>query len=390
MTVDPHVAALLGLPRLGPRRLQALLDAFDDPGRAWEAVRAGRLDDVDLHVGPGHRAGLIGDWRRAAADVAVDDIVARHVACGVTVLGPDDDDWPDGFTHDPEPPMLVFVRGDPSLLSVPSVAIVGTRRCTAAGASVAKELGHDLAAAGLGVVSGLALGIDGAAHRGALAAGGRAGGDRAGGGQAIGVVATGLDVVYPRRHAGLWDEVGTGGVLVSESPLGTNAERWRFPARNRLIAALAMAVVVVESRATGGSMHTVVSAIERQTDVLAVPGPVRAPTSDGPNQLLADGCGVVRDVSDVLVALGSAAPLAPHQLSFDGTGTGPTTDPAAGGSVTVDCPVARAVSWPPSSLDRIVADTGLSFADVATRLAVLELEGVIERRPDGYQRRVRS
>ena len=376
MSADPHLVALLGLPQLGPRRLRRLLAAFDEPSAAWAAVRAGRLDEVPLYVKADDRPELVRTWSVTAASVAVDDIAKAHRQHGVAVLQAGDDGWPDAFVDDPEPPLLLFVRGDVSLLSAPLVGIVGTRRCTAAGAATARELGYDLAAAGVGTVSGLALGIDGAAHLGCLE----------GGGPAVGVVATGLDVVYPRRHALLWERVASEGVLVSEAPLGTPAERWRFPARNRLIAALALAVVVVESRRRGGSMLTVESAIERQTDVLAVPGSVRSGASEGPNQLLAEGCPVVRDATDVLVALGTAVPLPkPACLSADG---GPAALDDADGGATDDDPVHEAVSWPASSLDDIVAATGMPFTEVAARLAMLELSGAIERVSDGYRRRV--
>ena len=372
MTADPHLVALLGLPELGPFRLRALLEAFGEPGRAWDAIRRGRVDHVPLRSNGENRDQLVRGWRAAAADVAVDEIVPRHRAAGVGILDPTQPAWPDAFVHDPEPPPIVFFRGDPDLLSSVSVAIVGTRRCTTAGTAIARDLGAGLAAAGVGVVSGLALGIDGAAHRGALV----------GGGPAIGVVATGLDVVYPRRHSALWADVGRSGVLISEAPLGTKAERWRFPSRNRLIASLARVVVVVESRRTGGSMLTVESAIERQVDVLAVPGPVRSPVSAGPNQLLADGCGVARDAADVLVALGPGAPA---------TGVASATgadDPAPGGhhDGEVDDEVLRAVTWPSASLDEIVGATGLRFSQVAARLASLEAAGVVERADDGYRR----
>jgi DNA processing protein len=374
---DPHLVALLGLPQLGPRRLRRLLGAFDEPAAAWAAVRAGRLDDVPLYVKADDRPALVRMWSATAMSVCIDDIAEAHASHGVAVLHPGDEDWPEAFHGDPEPPLLLFARGDVALLSAPLVGIVGTRRCTAAGAATARELGYDLAAAGVGTVSGLALGIDGAGHLGCLE----------GGGPTVGVVATGLDVVYPRRHAALWERVATEGVLISEAPLGTPAERWRFPARNRLIAALALAVVVVESRRRGGSMLTVESAIERQTDVLAVPGSVRSGASEGPNQLLAEGAPVVRDATDVLVALGTAAPLPTRGRRHPEDGaTAP--DDVDQGEVDGDDPVHQAVSWPASSLDDIVAATGMPFTEVAARLATLELSGAIERVSDGYRRRV--
>lgn len=369
-TVDPHVVALLGLPAMGPRRVANLLAAHETPEAAWSAVAGGTVDRNRVRLGGSHAKhdDVLADWRSAASGTDIEAVLARHAESGVDITGPDDPEWPYAFAVDPEPPLVIFTRGDRSLLDRLAVAIVGTRRCTAGGASVARALGHDLARSGVGVVSGLALGIDGAAHRGSLDAGG----------PTIGVVATGLDIVYPRRHADLWEAVATDGVLVSEAPLGTRGERWRFPARNRLIAALASAVVVVESNLTGGSMLTVESAIERQTDVLAVPGPVRAPASAGPNQLLVDGCGLVRDATDVLVALGSAghgvAPAVPEQLTVDAGGAGEDA-------------VARAVSWSPSSLEEIVAITGLSLPVVAGRLAELEVAGMVERSSSGgFQR----
>lgn len=363
MTATPYLVGLLGLPELGPVRLTALLDHFGSADRAWDAVRRGAVGDVALRSSPSKRPDLIDGWRRAAGRTDVDAVVSAHRHAGVEILSPASPAWPDVFRDDPEPPPLLFVRGDPALLSSVSVAIVGTRRCTAAGSATSRDLGAGLGAAGVCVVSGLALGIDGAAHRGALRAGG----------PVAGVVATGLDVVYPRRHHELWTEVARVGVLISEAPLGTAAERWRFPARNRLIAALSRLVVVVESGLTGGSMLTVESAIERQVDVGAVPGPVRAPASAGPNQLLADGCCVVRDTADVLAAIGVHLPTTTRRHQ---------DDPAS----LVDDPVTNAVAWTPTPLDDIVAATGLSFTDVASQLMVLELAGVVARDVDGYRR----
>ncbi|MDZ7675976.1 MAG: DNA-processing protein DprA [Acidimicrobiales bacterium] len=355
------MAGLLGLPGMGPRRLQVLLDAFGDPPSTLVAVQRGRAGQVAVPVAAKHRDDVLQGWQAAAAGLTIDEIRDRHRRAGVEILHPEHPRWPLQFVDDPEPPPLLFVAGDAALLATPSVAIVGTRRCTAAGVATARDLGRDLADAGIGVVSGLALGIDGAAHEGSLA----------GDGPTIGVVATGLDVVYPRRHRDLWAEVRSRGVLASEAPLGTAGEKWRFPARNRLIAALAELVVVVESPEQGGSMHTVESAAARGVEVLAVPGPVRSPVSAGPNQLIAEGCGLVRDVDDVLVALGRG-----------GTSSGPRREPAA---IPAD-PVARAVSWPAASLDDIVAATGLPFGEVAARLAILELDGEVERVAEGFQR----
>ncbi|HEX4901932.1 MAG TPA: DNA-processing protein DprA, partial [Acidimicrobiales bacterium] len=294
-TEEPRAAfaALASLPKVGPARMRALLDHAGGAERAWNLVREGRLADVDLRAGAGH-AELVQLLRGAAAGLDPAEVLRRHRDAGVAVLLPDDAAWPAVLAVDPEPPEVLFARGDLGLLEVPAVSVVGTRRCTGAGAAVAGRLGADLTAAGVVVVSGLALGIDGAAHRGVLAAGGRP----------VGVVGSGLDHVYPRRHARLWAEVGEVGLLLSEAALGRPPERWRFPARNRVIAALGLAVVVVESRARGGSLSTVAAALERDRPVLAVPGPVLAEQSAGTNQLLSEGAVVARDAVDVLVAIG--------------------------------------------------------------------------------------
>lgn len=366
MTDHRHLTGLLGLPKMGPRRLAALLRSHGGAEAAWRSLARNETQADDLTMSPDTRAVVLPRWHTVAAATDLDALWARHRTLGIDIIGPDHPDWPPALVDDPEPPPLLFCRGDRSPLHRTAVAIVGTRRCTALGRAVARELGHDLAAAGVIVISGLALGIDGEAHRGVLAAGGAP----------LGVVATGLDVVYPGRHRDLWERVGAFGLLTSEVPAGTAPERWRFPARNRIMAGLAEVVVVVESPRTGGSMRTVDSAEQRGTPVMAVPGPVRSPASDGPNQLLVDGCAVVRDATDVLVALGSRAP---------GPAAGARTtwrpDPHAADAV------ARAISWPPITLEQLGAVTGLPFDALAARLAELELAGVVEQVAAGYQRR---
>lgn len=208
-------------------------------------------------------------------------------------LQPGDADFPAELANDVEPPSQLFVRGDLAALACRRVAIVGTRHATAYGRRIAYELGANLAASGVGIVSGLAIGIDAAAHEGALARNGRP----------IGVVASGLDNVYPRRHARLWEQVGRLGVLLTENPAQTAPLNWMFPRRNRMIAALAEIVVVVESAAKGGSMHTVESAMKRGIEVMAVPGPVGSPVSEGTNRLLVEGVAPVLGVEEVLTAL---------------------------------------------------------------------------------------
>jgi DNA processing protein len=284
--------ALVSMPGLGPARLSWLLRAGTAP-EVVAQLRAGRLPAEVGPAPPGVTAKLVGRWTDGLRAIDPATALADVVRAGVELIDPAHEHWP--FTGDPDPPVVVFATGDAGLVSGrPVAAVVGTRRCTALGRRVAFELAADLAEAGVVVVSGLAIGIDAAAHAGALAASGAA----------IGLVATGLDVVYPRANRELWARVAERGLLMSEAPPGTRPERWRFPARNRLIAGLADVVVVVESHAEGGALLTAGEAADRGRQVLAVPGSIASPASAGSNQLLRDGCMPVCSAQDVLSALG--------------------------------------------------------------------------------------
>jgi DNA processing protein len=270
---------------------------------------------------------------------------------------------------DPAAPALVFVAGRLDALDGPAVAIVGTRNATRAGRELAADLGHDLAAAGVAVVSGLALGIDGAAHRGALRGGPWPG-------LPIGVVAGGLDIAYPRRHVDLHRDVAARGLLLSETPLGVRPTPWRFPARNRIIAALSAAVVVVESRATGGSMLTAGEALDRGVPVLAVPGHPSAPASVGTNELLFDGANMVRDVRDVLDVLGIDEPAG--GAAGDRSRPPLPADPAQRALLV-------ALDGEPLALAEIVQRVDLGLEAVSAGLSALEAQGWVVRTGSWYE-----
>ncbi|MGI8758756.1 MAG: DNA-processing protein DprA, partial [Acidimicrobiales bacterium] len=304
-------------------------------------------------------AATVGGWSTRSVATGGSSWGSSHADAGVGVITRGGAGYPPVFDDDPDPPAVLFHLGRLDALERPRVAIVGTRRCTSAGRSTARDLGHELAAAGVCVVSGLASGIDGEAHDGALAAAAVA---------PVAVVGTGLDVVYPRRNAALWARVAAAGCIVSEYPLGSRPERWRFPARNRIIAALADVVVVVESHARGGSMHTVDAALERDRPVMAVPGPVRSPASAGTNDLLAAGCAPVRDAGDVVVALG---------LDAGATNRGaPDRRPPPG---PLAAAVLEAVGWQTATVEQLVARVGESPGRVAVALADLESDGWLVR-----------
>jgi DNA processing protein len=279
-------AALVGLPGMTPVRLAKLL-ADVSPVRAWEALAQGR-----------HPADEQRRFMRAVRETDPEVVAEQYERAGVSVHLRSASSYPAVLRSDPGAPEVLFSRGAPSVIDGrPRVAIVGTRSATSYGLQTASELARDLASAGVAVVSGLALGIDGAAHAGAL----RTGGDDPG--PPVAVVGTGLDVVYPKSNASLWGEVEDHGVVFSEAALGTTPRARVFPARNRIIAALSDVVVVVECQLGGGALYTAEAAARRSIPVCAVPGSVRSPASAGTNGLLVDGCTPVRDVDDVLTAV---------------------------------------------------------------------------------------
>lgn len=329
--------ALLALPGMGPHRLAVLL-AGRRPVEAWEVVRSG-LGVADLGPGRSLRGDVsaLGDrWRRAAGPVVPEALLLAHRAAGVAVLVPEDDGYPARLRGDPERPPVLFCRGRPAVLGARTVALVGTRRCSGYGQEVAFDLGERLAAAGVTVVSGLARGVDAAAHAGAL---------RAAGAPPAAVVGTGPDVLYPRSSAALWRRVAEVGVVVGEAPLGAPPERWRFPARNRILAALAEVVVVVESAARGGAMTTVEEALARGVAVAAVPGSIRSPLSVGPHRLLAEGASVVTCAGDLLALLGCGGAPSPVAVAAEGAAELPVLEGA----------VLDAVGFEPVGLD-VLAD----------------------------------
>ncbi|MBV9950460.1 MAG: DNA-protecting protein DprA [Acidimicrobiia bacterium] len=351
------LTALAGLPKMGPARLLAISLVYE-PAEAWQAVATGqvlRRPELVERMGPSPQVVAEG-WQRAAARVDVEATWADHADISVAARG--DAAYPAALVDDLEPPAVVFTRGAPVLDGTPRVAVVGTRRCTRYGFDVAGELGRELAAAGMQVVSGLALGIDGAAHQGALDAAAA---------PPVAVVGSGVDVVYPQRHRRLWEQIAAAGSILSECPLGTPPEAWRFPARNRIIAALADAVVVVESAGSGGSMYTVEEALARDRPVLAVPGSVQSRASAGTNKLLAEGAGVVRDANDVLAAMG--LPQRPRRRARKDAA--PRAGPAGA--------VLRALRAGPGTLDSLTSATGLALGPLSVAVAELEAAGWVSR-----------
>lgn len=345
-------ATLVCLPRMTPTRLRALLEHFGSAERALDAVIADRagpaIDDTNAQTR--HM------WRDRADPGAVRRLLDER---GTRV-------WIEGSIEypilDPVPdrPAVLLAEGHrPEVLGAPRVAVVGTRAATPHGLADAHELGVFLAEAGVTVISGLAIGIDGAAHTGSVDARGAT----------VGVVATGLDVTYPRRHGTLYDRVRASGVIVGEQGFGLRPLPGLFPVRNRIIAALADVVVVVEATLRGGARITAQFAIEYGRTVLAVPGSRRNPAAAGTNALIADGAHPLVDWSDVLVALG---------LTSAGTrarsAPPPRSPPGPDGRAILE-----ALGGEPANPDQLASRSRLAPQRVAVALAELERAGWVER-----------
>jgi DNA processing protein len=270
-------------------------------------------------------------------------------------------DYPPLLAELHDPPSSLYLRGGPAqLLAMRSVAVVGARSCSGYGAQVARELAQSLAAAGLVVVSGLARGVDAEAHRGALAAGGLT----------VAVLGCGIDRDYPRAHAELARRIAESGLVVSEYPPGVEPSPWRFPARNRIIAGLAQATVVVEARERSGALITADFALELGREVFATPGEITSSLSAGTNDLLRQGATPLLSAEDVLAALGVEP--APHTVP-DGLSAEAR-------------PVLERLSDGARTLDELVRATELGTAAVAVALTELELAGLIAV-ADGVYRR---
>jgi DNA processing protein len=280
---------------------------------------------------------------------------------GVAVLTLADAGYPERLKETPAPPPALFADG--KIPEDASVAVVGSRRASATGIETARVLGRALGERGVCVVSGLALGVDAAAHDGALEAGG----------PAVGVLGCGVDIVYPRSNARLFDRVKKNGAILSEYYLGEAPLAWRFPARNRIIAGLCEAVVVVEAPQKSGALITAHHGLECGRDVWAVPGPPTAPECRGSNRLLADGAGVLWDIEEFVDAY--AAGIVEPAM-------GDAAPPPAG-LPEIEAAVLSGVGFEPTEVDAVAGRCGVEMRELLPALALLELKGYVARNPGG-------
>ncbi|HEX9377063.1 MAG TPA: DNA-processing protein DprA [Actinomycetota bacterium] len=395
---------LASIPGLTARRLRVLAGREGGAADCLAAVREGRAgdpgDEVPPGVGssspsPGSQAGPDAAWWTGPAaerrPPAVDMELARTLSpgeirdrlhsIGARMAFPGDPDYPERILDLSDPPPAMFVRGAGLSELSGGVAVVGARSCSALGEEIAVRFGRELASAGVPVISGGARGIDTAAHRGALDAGG----------PTVAVLGCGIDVAYPTRNRSLLARIAAAGAVVSEYPPGVPAQAFRFPARNRIVAALADALLVVEGAAGSGSMITADHALDLGRPVFAVPGPVTSPLSEVPLALIRDGAGLVRNTGDLLEDLGRLDPGA-----LDGASGVPTGDPelvgaegagAAPGLSQLERRLLERLSGP-TLPEVLAAALGTEVGEVLGAVVGLEVRGLVRTVGGRVERRL--
>ena len=383
-TLNDHLALAL-VPGLGPKLTAALLERFGTPAAALRATAA---DLVQIpHIGEKLAASLAAALR--SVDVAQElALLERH---GVTPVPLGAPGYPPPLAAVTAPPPLLYFRGSWTAADANAIGIVGSRNCTAYGRKVAEQISRDLVRAGFTIVSGLARGIDGCAHRAALAAGGRT----------VAVLAGGLSSIYPPEHADLADEVAQHGWLVTETPMTVPPQPGMFPARNRIISGLSRAVVVIEANAKSGALITATHAAEQGRETFAVPGNADSAASAGCLELLRKGARLVRSADDILedlkgIASADFAPRASQRPLAAAASEGSTQvlDPRA-----ADAPRPPAVALDPAQqrvfdalaekrhADELARELGLAVGDLSRVLMQLELKKVVRRLPGNFYER---
>ena len=344
---------------IGAARLRALLEIFGSARAAWEAP-------ADALRATGLPNGVVENLLKLRAGISLEQVCERIRVQGIRVLTWDDEAYPRRLNEIANPPPVLYLRGDLTADDEWAVAIVGTRRITAYGRQIAERIAAHLAAAGVTVVSGLALGVDTVAHQAALDAGGRT----------LAVLGSGVDRIYPARNRKLAERIIENGALLSDYPPGTPPEASNFPPRNRIISGLSLATVVVEAGEKSGALITADFAAEQGRDVFAVPGNVLAPQSRGTNRLIQNGAFPLLDPQEILDALDLTRVVEHRQarvvLPADAT----------------EASLFATLGHEPLHVDEIRARTGLPIEQVTAALALMELKGMV--RQVGGMRYVRA
>lgn len=354
-----HWLRLERTPGVGCETGRRLLAAFGMPQHIFAASTSALQQVVPERIAQALLAPLSDDLRRQ-----IDHTVEWAAQAGNQVLTLADAAYPQALLNIPDPPLMLYAKGRIELLSGRALAVVGSRNATAQGVANAERFSETLSASGLTIVSGLALGIDTAAHEGGLR----------GSGSTIAVIGTGADIVYPARNRGLAHRIANEGCIISEYALGTPAIAANFPRRNRIISGLSRGVLVIEAAAQSGSLITARMAGEQGRDVFAIPGSIHSPLSKGCHLLIRQGAKLVESAHDILEEFGDDHCMRPAACN---TQPAPDSDP-----------LLAAMGFDPVDIDTLAARCQFDTATVNARLLALELDGLVEMLPGGVYRRL--
>lgn len=346
------------MPGLGSQTLCQLLAVFGSPEKVYSASRQHLLDVLPAAQASAVAAGPVAEHQALIADWLQQP--GNHL---VTLA---DASYPQSLLDIPNPPPLLYAKGRLALLNMPSIAVVGSRNASPQGEKNAEEFSAALSRQGLCIVSGMALGIDGAAHQGALKTRGAT----------IAVVGTGLDIVYPARHRHLAHQIAEHGLIISEFALGTPSRAQNFPRRNRIISGLSQGCLVVEANLQSGSLITARLAVEQGREVFAIPGSIHSPMAKGCHQLIKQGAKLVDSMQDILDEM----KIAPQSV-VDSPNVEQPVD-------SEHDPLLEALGYDPVSLDVLAARSGLTTERLSAMLLVLELEGKLTSLPGGRFQRI--
>jgi DNA processing protein len=356
--------ALALTPGLASRLSARLLREFGSPEEVFRAP-LGRLEACRLPAPVAQAVFKKQSFKRAEKELALTRRIDRCRLVNWT-----EPEYPQNLLQIYDPPVMLYVRGNPEALNLPSISIVGTRRPTLYGTQMAERLGRELAARGLVLVSGMARGIDAIGHQGAMAANGRA----------VGVLGTGVDVCYPKENRKLYEKVLERGAIVSEFPLGTHPAPENFPIRNRIVAGMPLGVVVVEGAQYSGSLITARLAMEFGREVFGVPGNVTQPVSFAPNQLIKQGAKLITNGADVIEEL--PTPVRAVLVQAEQPEAEQRNLLAAASLNSSEKKIYELLSTDePKHIDEIVESSGLNSSEVLATLFDLEMKGIIRQTP---------
>lgn len=353
-----HWLELSLVPGVGPKTFFKLLDSFGSPKNALEASRPA----LEKAAGAGAAAEAIERGCKADLDKSL-KLIEEH---DVTIVTFSDPAYPELLKHIHDPPPLLYVKGAFEPADRNAVSIVGSRRATHYGKTVAGKLAGDLARMGVTVVSGLAYGVDAAAHKGALAAGGRT----------IAVLGCGVDVVYPRANSKIYERIPQSGALISEFPMGCQPDPGFFPVRNRIVSGLSLGTLVVEAPRKSGALITARLAMEQNREVFAVPGNIFSPYGEGCHRLIKDGAKLVENVYDII----SEVEAGLEELAIkDSVATADEADRSRTKMSADERKVFNFLSMAPAHIDAVIEECDLTASRAAGALMTLELKGLAQQ-----------